>query len=203
MLFRSRIVEAAGKSRAEAVHPGYGFLSENPAMARACQAAGLVFIGPSAESMELMGSKTRARQAAASAGVAVVPGTDRGVESAEQAAALAAGYGYPVMIKATAGGGGKGLRLVRHAAEIAAALRDARSEAENAFGNGELYVEKYLERPRHIEVQIFGDRHGNSVHLGERECSLQRRHQKVVEECPSPFVDERSEERRVGKECRL
>ncbi len=185
-----RIVETAQRCGAEAIHPGYGFLSENPALPRACDAAGIVFIGPSAESMEMMGSKTRARQTAVAAGAPVTPGTDHDVASAAEAAEAAARFGYPAMIKAAAGGGGKGMRLVRTAAEMPAAFREAQSEALNAFGNGELYVEKYIERPRHIEIQIFGDRHGNMVHLGERECSIQRRHQKVVEECPSPFVDD-------------
>jgi acetyl-CoA carboxylase biotin carboxylase subunit len=184
-----RIMEAARKSRAEAVHPGYGFLSENPALPRACEAAGLVFIGPSAASMEMMGSKINARQAAVAAGVAVVPGVDQAIESPVKAAQIAKKYGYPVLIKAAAGGGGKGMRIVRAEADMASAFRDAQSEAENAFGNPEVYLERYIERPRHIEVQVFGDRHGNVVHLGERECSIQRRHQKVLEECPSPFVD--------------
>jgi acetyl-CoA carboxylase biotin carboxylase subunit len=184
-----RIVETAQHCGADAIHPGYGFLSENPAMPRACEAAGIVFIGPSATSMEMMGSKTRARQTAIAAGAPVTPGTERGVEDAAEAAEAAARFGYPAMIKAAAGGGGKGMRLVRTPSEMPSAFREAQSEAINAFGNGELYVEKYIERPRHIEIQIFGDRHGNMVHLGERECSIQRRHQKVVEECPSPFVD--------------
>ncbi len=185
-----RIVETARRSGAEAIHPGYGFLAENPALARACEESGIALIGPGAASMELMGSKTRARRAMIAAGVPVVPGVESGVETAEQAAALAAQFGYPVMVKAAAGGGGKGLRLVRSAAELPAAFRDARSEALNAFGDSEVYLEKYLERPRHIEIQVLGDRHGNLVYLGERECSIQRRHQKVVEECPSPLVDE-------------
>ncbi len=163
-------------------------LAENPELPRACTAAGVVFIGPSAESMEQMGSKTSARRTAVAAGAPIVPGTDRALESVEQAAELAAQYGYPVMLKASAGGGGKGMRLVSQAADLAACFRDARSEAVNAFGDGELYIEKYIEKPRHIEIQILGDHHGNTVHLGERECSIQRRHQKVVEECPSPLV---------------
>ncbi len=185
-----QIIDAAKRCGADAIHPGYGFLSENPAMPRACEAAGIVFIGPSAESMEMMGSKTSARRTAIAAGAPVTPGTDRGVSGAAEAAEVAERFGYPAMIKAAAGGGGKGMRLVRTAADMAPAFREAQSEAINAFGDGEIYVEKYIERPRHIEVQVFGDRHGNLVHLGERECSIQRRHQKVVEECPSPFVDD-------------
>jgi acetyl-CoA carboxylase biotin carboxylase subunit len=184
-----RMLEAAARSGADAIHPGYGFLAENADFPRACAAAGVIFIGPSAESMERMGSKTSARRTAVAADAPVVPGTDRALESAGQAASLAAEFGYPVMLKAAAGGGGKGMRMVAAADEIAAAFRDAQSEALNAFGNGELYIEKCIEKPRHIEIQIIGDHHGNIVHLGERECSIQRRHQKVVEECPSPLVD--------------
>jgi len=200
-----RILNAAQQSGAEAVHPGYGFLAENPEFARACVDAGLVFIGPPAAAMELMGSKTRARHTLIQAGLPVVPGTDRHLESLEEAHRLAEGIGYPVMLKASAGGGGKGLRLVGSAAELESAYHTARSEAQNAFGDDALYLEKYLERPRHIEIQILGDQHGQLIHLGERECSLQRRHQKLLEECPSPFVDERLRGRmgetavRIGK----
>ncbi len=183
-----RIMEAARSSGAEAIHPGYGFLSENPALARACEDASLVFIGPSAASMELMGSKTRAREAMIAAGVPVVPGASRPVENIWEARTLARGFGYPVLVKAAAGGGGKGMRMVEREADLPAALREAASEAERAFGDSSVYIEKYLLRPRHIEIQVLGDRHGNVIHLGERECSLQRRHQKVVEECPSPLV---------------
>jgi acetyl-CoA carboxylase biotin carboxylase subunit len=184
-----RVIDTAKECGAEAIHPGYGFLAENPALPRACQAAGIVFIGPSATAMERMGSKTQARRTALAAGAPVVPGVERAVESLEEAAEIAARFTYPVMLKAAAGGGGKGMRLVRSGEELAAAFRDARSEALNAFGDGEIYIEKFLERPRHIEIQIFGDQHGHLVHLGERECSIQRRHQKVMEECPSPLVD--------------
>jgi len=193
-----RLLEVARRSGAEAIHPGYGFLAENPELARACEESGIVLVGPSALAMELMGSKTRSRQAMKAAGIPVVPGTEAGVGTMEQAAALAAEFGYPVMVKAAAGGGGKGLRLVRDASELPAAFRDARSEALNAFGDSEVYIEKYLERPRHVEIQVFGDRHGNLVYLGERECSIQRRHQKLVEECPSPLVDE-AMRRRMGE----
>jgi acetyl-CoA carboxylase biotin carboxylase subunit len=183
-----RIVEAAAAAGAEAVHPGYGFLSENPALARACGAAGLVFIGPPAESMELMASKTRARETMIAAGVPVVPGMASPLRGVEQALAVAREFGYPVLLKATAGGGGKGMRLVEQEQDLPAAFRDAASEALRAFGEDGVYLEKYLTRPRHIEIQVLGDRYGNVLHLGERECSLQRRHQKVVEECPSPLV---------------
>ena len=184
-----KIIDAARKSGAQAIHPGYGFLAENPALARACDEAGIAFIGPSAASMELMGSKTRARQLMQAAGVPVVPGTSSGIANAEEARRLADCFGYPVMIKAAAGGGGKGMRLVGSAEEMASAYRDARSEAENAFNDSEVYLEKYIQNPRHIEIQILGDRHGNMIYLGERECSIQRRHQKVMEESPSPLVD--------------
>ena len=185
-----RILEVAQRCHAEAIHPGYGFLSENVAFARACEAVGIVFVGPPASAMELMGSKTASRRAAIAAGLPVVPGTDRNLESFEEIRRVADEIGYPVMLKAAAGGGGKGLRLVHAAGELESAWRTARSEAENAFGDASVYLEKYLDRPRHIEIQVLGDRHGHLIYLGERECSLQRRHQKVMEECPSPAVDE-------------
>ncbi|HEX8685415.1 MAG TPA: biotin carboxylase N-terminal domain-containing protein, partial [Pyrinomonadaceae bacterium] len=184
-----RVVEAALRSGAEAVHPGYGFLAENAAFARAVNEAGLVFIGPSPEAMELMGSKTSARRAAEAAGAPVVPGTTEALTSLEDARETAARLGYPVMLKAAAGGGGKGMRLVRDESEIASAFEAARGEAASAFGDESVYVEKADERPRHIEIQDYSDTHGNHVHLGERECSIQRRHQKVIEECPSPIND--------------
>jgi acetyl-CoA carboxylase, biotin carboxylase subunit len=183
-----RIVEVAKRCGADAVHPGYGFLSENPKFARACGEAGIKFIGPSAESMERMGSKTRARQGMEKAGVPLVPGTSRGIDSLAEAKKVAAGLGYPVMLKAAAGGGGKGMQLVEDESEFASALESARSEAQRAFGDGEVYLEKAIVNPRHIEMQVLADEHGNCVYLGERECSLQRRHQKVLEECPSPAV---------------
>jgi len=185
-----KILEVARQSGAEAVHPGYGFLSENARFARACTEAGVKFIGPTADAMERMGSKTRARQAMEKAGVPFVPGTSRGLESATEAESVAERIGYPVMLKAAAGGGGKGMRLVERAGDLSSALEAARSEAERAFGDGEVYLEKAIVNPRHIEVQVLGDEHGNLVHLGERECSLQRRHQKVLEESPSPHVDD-------------
>ena len=184
-----RVVEAALRSGAEAVHPGYGFLAENAAFARAVNEAGLVFIGPSPEAMELMGSKTSARRAAEAAGAPVVPGTNHPLESVEQARETAARVGYPVMLKAAAGGGGKGMRLVADETELPSAFETARSEAASAFGDPSVYIEKAVERPRHVEIQVFADTHGHTVHLGERECSIQRRHQKVIEECPSPIND--------------
>ncbi len=184
-----RILDAARRSGAEAIHPGYGFLSENPEFARACNSAGLVFIGPSAAAMELMGSKTAARRALIHEGLLVVPGTGRDLEQLEDARRAASEVGYPVMLKAAAGGGGKGMRLVNAESELESAFRAARSEAENSFGDPSVYIEKYLERPRHVEIQILGDHEGRIVHLGERECSLQRRHQKVMEESPSPLLD--------------
>ena len=183
-----RILEVAKLCGANAVHPGYGFLSENPRFARACGDAGIKFIGPSPESMELMGSKTRARQGMEKAGVPLVPGTSRGIESLEEAQKVASGLGYPVMLKAAAGGGGKGMRLVQSESEFASALEAARSEAQRAFGDSEVYLEKAIANPRHIEMQVLADEYGNCVYLGERECSVQRRHQKVLEECPSPAV---------------
>src|SRR5579862_7373484 len=183
-----RILEAAVRHGAEAIHPGYGFLSENAEFAAACETAGVVFIGPSSESIRQLGSKTSARRIAQAAGVPVVPGTERGVSSLEEAQSIALQCGYPVMLKAAAGGGGMGMRRVDNEAGLAAALRDAASEAERAFRNAEVYIEKLIENPRHIEIQILGDRHGTMLSLGERECSIQRRRQKVIEECPSPLV---------------
>jgi len=184
-----KILEVAARSGADAIHPGYGFLSENAKFARACVEAGVKFIGPTAAAMDAMGSKTRARQAMERAGVPFVPGTSRGLESVEQAQEVAARIGYPVMLKAAAGGGGKGMRLVQAPTDLKSALEGARSEAERSFGDSEVYIEKAIINPRHIEMQVLADEHGNTVYLGERECSLQRRHQKVIEEAPSPLVD--------------
>jgi acetyl-CoA carboxylase biotin carboxylase subunit len=184
-----KIVNVANRANAEAIHPGYGFLAENAAFARKVTEAGLVFIGPTAEAMEIMGSKTNARRAAIKAGAPVVPGTTGALKDLESARVTAAQLGYPVMLKAAAGGGGKGMRQVAAESELQSALEAAQSEAASAFGNSEVYLEKVVENPRHIEIQIFADQHGNFVHLGERECSIQRRHQKVIEECPSPIND--------------
>ncbi len=184
-----KLMDVAKRAGCDSLHPGYGFLAENPELARACKAAGLTFIGPTAEAMERMGSKTAARQLAKSAGVAMVPGTLEPIAQLDEALRLARDFGYPVLLKAVAGGGGKGMRRVESEAELAAAWRDAASEAQNAFGDGQLYLEKYLEQPRHVEIQVFGDHLGRVVALGERECSVQRRHQKVIEEAPSPAVD--------------
>ncbi|MDA1312726.1 MAG: acetyl-CoA carboxylase biotin carboxylase subunit [Acidobacteria bacterium] len=185
-----RILEAAGAVGADAIHPGYGFLSENAAFAEACEKAGVKFIGPSAAAMRLMGSKTRARRAMREAGVPVVPGTTEPLANAAEAAATAAKIGYPVMLKAAGGGGGKGMRLVASADALGSAFEQARGEARQAFGNPDIYIEKAIRNPRHIEVQVMADEHGNVIHLGERECSLQRRHQKVLEEAPAPLVAE-------------
>ncbi|HET9182053.1 MAG TPA: acetyl-CoA carboxylase biotin carboxylase subunit [Candidatus Angelobacter sp.] len=183
-----KIIDAARRSGAEAIHPGYGFLSENPQFARACKEAGIKFVGPSAAAMELMGSKTRARQAMQAAGVPFVPGSSRGL-SLPEAEQVAATIGYPVMIKAAAGGGGKGMRMVRSASELQSSFETAQSEALRSFNDGEVYLEKYIQNPRHIEIQVLADEYGNTVYLGERECSIQRRHQKVIEEAPSAIVD--------------
>ena len=184
-----KILDVAKRSGADAIHPGYGFLSENPKFAQACADAGVKFIGPTAAAMNALGSKTKARQAMEKAGLPVVPGTTRGLESIDQAREVAERIGYPVMLKAAAGGGGKGMRLVHNPADLKSALEGARSEAERAFGDGEVYIEKAIINPRHIEVQVLADEHGHTLYLGERECSLQRRHQKVVEEAPSAVVD--------------
>jgi acetyl-CoA carboxylase, biotin carboxylase subunit len=183
-----KLMDLARRAGCDAVHPGYGFLAENPALPRACKDAGLTFIGPPAEAMEAMGSKTAGKQLARRAEVPTVPGTSEPIENPEEVQALARSMGYPVVLKAIAGGGGKGMRVVTSDAEFTAAWRDAASEALNAFGDSRVFLEKYLIRPRHIEIQIFADAHGRVVSLGERECSVQRRHQKVIEEAPSPVV---------------
>ena len=182
------ILAAARLAGAGALHPGYGFLSENASFAALCAEAGVLFIGPPAEAIRSLGSKTAAREVAIGAGAPVVPGSEGAVGSFAEARRVASAIGYPVLIKAAAGGGGKGMRLVEKESELESALRDASSEAERSFRSGEVYIEKALIHPRHIEIQIFGDNHGHLIHLGERECSIQRRHQKVIEECPSPLV---------------
>ena len=194
----AKILDVAARSGADAIHPGYGFLSENAKFAQACADAGVKFIGPTAAAMEKMGSKTRSRQHMEKAGIPFVPGTSRGVESKDEALAIAEKIGYPVMLKAAAGGGGKGMRLIADPDDLPAALDSARSEAQRAFGDAEVYIEKAIVNPRHIEMQVLADEHGNTVYLGERECSIQRRHQKVLEESPSPVVDP-DLRRRIGE----
>ncbi len=192
-LSHERVLEAAQLTGAEAIHPGYGFLSENATFARSCEERGVKFVGPSWRSIEQMGSKTGARRLAIAVGAPVVPGTENAIADLDEARYVANGIGYPVLLKASAGGGGKGMRRVDDEAGLLAAMRQASSEAERAFGSSEIYLEKLIERPRHIEVQVLGDEHGHLIHLGERECSIQRRHQKIVEECPSPLILARPE----------
>ncbi len=188
-LNQERILETALRAGAQAIHPGYGFLAENAAFARAVEAAGLTWIGPPADAIEAMGSKTEARDRMQSAGVPIIPGTTEPVETAAEVARLGAELGWPLAIKASAGGGGKGFRVVREGDDVERALETARREGEAYFSDSAVYVERYLEDPRHVEVQVLADAHGNVVHLGERDCTIQRRHQKLVEETPSPAVD--------------
>jgi len=183
-----RIIAAAEITGADAIHPGYGFLAENAEFSETCTASGITFIGPTAHQIRVMGDKASARKAMAECGVPIVPGTPGPVEDVDEALAFAESIGFPVIIKASAGGGGKGMRVAKDADDFARSFNLARSEALSAFGNGDVYVEKYLLRPRHIEFQILGDTHGNCVHLGERDCSVQRRHQKLIEEAPSPAM---------------
>jgi len=183
-----RIIAAAEITGADAIHPGYGFLAENAEFAEICAASNLTFIGPTPEQIQVMGNKASARKAMSDVGVPIVPGTPGPVEDSESALEFAKTIGFPVIIKASAGGGGKGMRVARDVDDFARSFQLARSEALSAFGNGDVYVEKYLERPRHIEFQIMGDRYGNVIHLGERDCSVQRRHQKLIEEAPSLAV---------------
>lgn len=185
-----KIIDVAKKSGADAIHPGYGFLSENPEFADAVENAGLIFIGPKAKSMEAMATKTRARQVMLKAGVPVVPGIEEPVSNEAEAKAIAASIGFPIMLKAVAGGGGKGMRKVDREEDFQSAFRMAQSEARNSFGNDDIYIEKFLNKPRHIEMQVMADMYGNVAAFVERECSVQRRHQKLIEESPSPFVDE-------------
>jgi acetyl-CoA carboxylase biotin carboxylase subunit len=183
-----RIIAAAEIAGADAIHPGYGFLAENAEFAETCAASNIAFIGPTAEQIRVMGDKAAARNAMARVGVPIIPGTPGPVEDADEALEFAREIGFPVIIKAAAGGGGKGMRVAAEPEDFTRSFQLARSEALSAFGSGDVYVEKYLERPRHIEFQILGDRHGNVIHLGERDCSVQRRHQKLIEEAPSPAV---------------
>ncbi|MDH3215101.1 MAG: acetyl-CoA carboxylase biotin carboxylase subunit [Candidatus Krumholzibacteria bacterium] len=187
-LAADKIIDAAKKSGAEAIHPGYGFLAENADFAAACETAGLAFIGPPATSIRQMGNKLDARRTMSASGVTVIPGSEGPVASAPEAAGIAREVGLPVMIKAVAGGGGKGLRVVRDAADIDKAVDMTMGEAESAFADGRIYVEKYIENPKHVEIQVLADKHGSTLTLGERECSMQRRYQKVIEEAPSPSV---------------
>ncbi|MEW6542191.1 MAG: acetyl-CoA carboxylase biotin carboxylase subunit [Nitrospirota bacterium] len=180
-----QIVDLAQRIQADAIHPGYGFLAENAQFAHLCQAAGITFIGPSPRAIHLMGSKVKARELAKQVGVPIVPGTDDAVKTEDDALAFSRAAGYPVMIKASAGGGGRGLRVVHSDEELRASMETSAREAQAAFGDGSLFIEKYIERPHHIEFQILADRHGNIVHLGERDCSIQRRHQKLIEIAPS------------------
>ena len=198
-----KLIEIAQRSGCDALHPGYGFLSENPALPRACADAGIIFVGPTAAAMEQLGAKTAARQLAHRAGVPMVPGVRDALESLADAERIAREIGYPILLKAVAGGGGKGMRVVTAPPDLPGAWRDAASEALNAFGDGRLYMERYLAAPRHIEVQIFADTHGHVVYLGERECSVQRRHQKVIEEAPSAFVTPSLRERMGEAAVRL
>ena len=189
-LNQERILDAAARAGAEAIHPGYGFLAENAGFARACaRAADLVWIGPPPEAIEAMGSKIEARERMRAAGVPIIPGVTEAVESAEEVRRLGDELGWPIAIKASAGGGGKGLKVVRDPAEVERAFESARREGEAYFSDSAVYVERYLEDPRHVEVQVLADAHGNVIHLGERDCTIQRRHQKLVEETPSPAVD--------------
>ncbi|MCH8960883.1 MAG: ATP-grasp domain-containing protein, partial [Bacteroidetes bacterium] len=183
-----KILDAARQSRADAIHPGYGFLSENAAFAEACAEAGVLFIGPPPEAIRAMGDKTAARRLMQEAGVPMAPGTPDAIDEADEAAALAEEIGYPVIIKAAAGGGGKGMRVVERPEDFHRAMALARSEAQSAFGDGRVFIEQYILQPRHIEFQILADQHGHTVHLFERECSIQRRHPQVIEEAPSAVL---------------
>jgi len=184
-----QVISAAEITNVDAIHPGYGFLSENANFAEVCEASHIAFIGPSSENIRLMGEKDKARKAMADAGLPVIPGSDGIVPDEEAAKVLAAELGYPIMIKAAEGGGGRGMRVVLSAAELIPHFQTARAESRQAFGSPDVYFEKLIARPRHIEFQVLGDRHGNLIHLGERECSIQRRHQKVIEESPSPILE--------------
>jgi len=184
-----RILAAAEITHAEAIHPGYGFLAENAEFSRICQDNGFIFIGPTAEIINAMGNKSEAKKTMKSCGVPVIPGSDDVLNDVGEARNLAEKVGYPVMIKASAGGGGRGMRLVKSQDELESAFGAAQAEAKSAFDNGDLYLEKFVEHPRHIEIQILADNSGNTIHLGERECTIQRRHQKLIEESPSVIVD--------------
>ena len=183
-----RIIEAAKRTGARAIHPGFGFLSENAAFVAAVEEAGIAFIGPARKAIAVMGDKIESKALAESAGVSIVPGTPGAVENIDTALKAAADIGYPVMVKASAGGGGKGMRVIESADDLPDGMRAAMSEAQTAFGDSRVFIEKFVVQPRHIEIQLLADQHGNVVYVGERECSIQRRHQKVIEEAPSPFI---------------
>ncbi|MEO5621597.1 MAG: acetyl-CoA carboxylase biotin carboxylase subunit, partial [Cypionkella sp.] len=199
-LNKAAIISACEITGAQAVHPGYGFLSENAAFSQALADHGITFIGPTAEHIRIMGDKITAKETAKALGIPVVPGSEGGVADYESAIGVAEGIGFPVIIKATAGGGGRGMKVAKNAQELEIAFRTARSESKAAFGNDEVYIEKYLQKPRHIEIQVFGDGKGKAVHLGERDCSLQRRHQKVFEEAPGPAITPELRAK-IGKIC--
>ena len=192
------LIAAAEITGADAIHPGYGFLAENPNFAETCIDSGFIFIGPPPEAIKAMGDKSEAKRMMKNAGVPVVPGSDGPLQSLDEALTIAKEIGYPVIVKAVSGGGGRGMRIARDEKELALSYRMASTEAEAAFGDGRIYLEKYIENPRHIEVQVIGDMHGNVIHLGERECSIQRRHQKLIEESPSPIVDKKMREKMGG-----
>ena len=196
-----RIIEAARRSGADAIHPGYGFLSENPEFAEACAKAGIVFVGPPPSAMRAMGSKSAAKSLMEQSGVPLLPGYHGERQEAAFLADQAARIGFPLMIKAVSGGGGRGMRIVSHADEFASALDSARQEAASAFGDDRVLLERYLKHPRHIEVQVFADQHGNAIHLFERDCSVQRRHQKVIEEAPAPGLDHTTPRRDGTSRC--
>ncbi|MEE8633507.1 MAG: acetyl-CoA carboxylase biotin carboxylase subunit, partial [Methyloceanibacter sp.] len=190
----NKIIAAAKETGADAIHPGYGFLSENAAFPKALKEAGIVFVGPNPKAIEAMGDKIESKKLAAKANVSTVPGHLGVIEDADEAAKIADQIGYPVMIKASAGGGGKGMRIAYSRDEVAEGFASSKSEAKSSFGDDRIFIEKYIEEPRHIEIQVLGDKHGNVIHLGERECSIQRRNQKVIEEAPSPFLDVKTRE---------
>lgn len=200
-LNKAAIISAAMLTNADAIHPGYGFLSENADFAEMIEEHGITFIGPTPEHIRIMGDKVAAKIAAKDAGIPVVPGSDGAVDTPEDAAKVSAEIGYPVLIKASAGGGGRGMKVAESAETVEEAFKIASGEAKSAFGNGEVYIEKYLANPRHIEIQVLADSHGNVVHLGERDCSLQRKHQKVLEECPSPALNAQ-ERHKIGETVR-
>ena len=193
-----RIIAAGEITGADAIHPGYGFLSESAQFSKICEDNGFVFLGPNSKIIDSMGNKAKAKQTMKAAGVPVVPGGDGVLDGPDEALEKANKMGYPVMLKASAGGGGRGMRLVKEASDVIASYKSANQESITAFGNGDIYIEKFIQNPRHIEVQILGDKHGNAIHLGERECSIQRRHQKLIEESPSPLVDDETR-KKIGE----